>query len=232
MKRIIALAFTASVFSSCTKEMQTPVQISSLESAKAKIQKPDIENAVSATAVTGYTLYTIKKGGNYSDKSVLKSVKTSEMKFYASFDNSAVYTNVLAANQYDINKLWGFSEGFNNQYNSCRIGWSWNDGIYGGVYNIGTKSLRLSAYSYAKGVRYSKEICTVPLNTDIYCSIKLVGALYSCTITFTEGGISKKFNTTITRGLSTTSASGYQQYPYFGGDEVAPQDIFIKIKPM
>jgi hypothetical protein len=50
---------------------------------------------------------------------------------------------VIPENQYDINKLWGFSEGINNQYNSARIGWSWNN-----------DALRLYGYVYAKGVRH------------------------------------------------------------------------------
>jgi hypothetical protein len=36
----------------------------------------------------------------------------------------------------------------------------------------------------------------------------------------------------IKRTPTTTIASGYQQYPYFGGDEVAPRSINIKIKPI
>ena len=36
----------------------------------------------------------------------------------------------------------------------------------------------------------------------------------------------------IKRTPTTAIASGYQQYPYFGGDEVAPRSINIKIKPI
>ena len=89
------------------------------------------------------------------------------MSFVVKFDNSAIYQTVIAENQYDINKLWGFSEGFDHQYNSARIGWAWNDG-----------ALRLYAYSYNRGVRQSQEITSVPIGSDITCSIKLSGSSY------------------------------------------------------
>jgi len=162
---------------------------------------------------TSYTNFTIRQGQHYCDQNSLKSVRTSEMKFMAKFDNSAIYQTVIPENQYDINKLWGFSEGINNQYNSARIGWSWNN-----------EALRLYGYVYAKGVRHMQEITSVSIGTDIACSIKLAGNTYL----FTVNGVS----ISLPRGLSTTQASGYQQYPYFGGNETAPHLITIMIKSL
>ena len=227
--RIILALFICIFGLGCQKDAIKP-ETSNLASNKAANLTLDLPSAIITSPVlqTGYTLHTIKKGTHNSDKSTLKSVKTSEMKFYAYFDGSAEYTTVDPMNQYDINKLWGFSEGFNNQYNSCRIGWSYNDGYYNGVVSqLGTKALRLSAYSYAKGVRYAKEICIIPMNTPVYCRIKLSGSSYLCYVTV--NGIT--YSATVPRGSTTTTASGYQQYPYFGGDELAPQNIFIQIKP-
>ncbi|HEX5651453.1 MAG TPA: hypothetical protein VFX58_00175 [Chitinophagaceae bacterium] len=160
---------------------------------------------------TRYTTYTIQAGQHYCDQNTIKSVRTSEMKFMTKFDNSAIYQTVDPGNQYDINKLWGFSEGFNHQYNSARIGWSWNDG-----------ALRLYAYAYVNGVRHSQEISTVGIGTDISCSIKITGNSYI----FTVNGAS----VTLPRALSTSQASGYQLYPYFGGDETAPHLITILLR--
>jgi len=227
--RIILALFICIFGLGCQKDAIKP-EPSKIASNKAANMTLDLPSAIITSPVlqTGYTLHTIKKGTHNSDKSTLKSVKTSEMKFYAYFDGSAEYTTVDPMNQYDINKLWGFSEGFNNQYNSCRIGWSYNDGYYNGVVSqLGTKALRLSAYSYAKGVRYAKEICIIPMNTPVYCRIKLSGSSYLCYVTV--NGIT--YSATVPRGSTTTTASGYQQYPYFGGDELAPQNIFIQIKP-
>jgi hypothetical protein len=160
-----------------------------------------------------YSRFTIRKGQHYCDQNSLKSVKTAEMKFMVKFDNSAIYQTAIPENQYDINKLWGFTEGINNQYNSARIGWSWNQ-----------DALRLYGYVHANGVRHYQEITTVAVGTDITCSIKLAGKTYL----FTVNGVSIR----LPRGLSTEQASGFQQYPYFGGDETAPHLITIMIKSL
>jgi hypothetical protein len=160
---------------------------------------------------TKYTVYTIRQGQHYCDQNSIKAVTTSEMKFMAKFDNSAIYQTILPENQYDINKLWGFSEGFDNQYNSARIGWSWNEG-----------ALRLYAYSYNRGARQYQEITPVTIGAEISCSIKIWGDAYI----FTVNGVV----VTQPRGLSTAQASGFQQYPYFGGDETAPHTISIQLK--
>ncbi|MCU0404656.1 MAG: hypothetical protein MUE99_08915 [Chitinophagaceae bacterium] len=159
----------------------------------------------------GFVTYTIAKGAHSSDKSTLKSIKTGEMKFAVIFDSSAIYQTVDPINQSDINKLYGFSEGWNNSYNSARIGWSWF-----------RNELLLHAYVYAKGVRSFKKITAVAIGAQHNCSIKVSGSSYI----FTVNGVS----VTMPRGLKTSTASGLQQYPYFGGDEKAPQKITIHIK--
>lgn len=162
---------------------------------------------------SSYTNFTIREGQHYCDQNSVKSVRTSEMRFMVKFDNSAIYQTVVPENQYDINKLWGFSEGINNQYNSARIGWSWNN-----------DALRLYAYVYASGVRHYQEITSVAIGSDISCSIKLAGNTYLFTV--------NSVSISLPRGSSTSQASGYQQYPYFGGDETAPHLISIMIKSL
>ena len=171
----------------------------------------DIESQESSRPPkSNFTKYTIRAGQHYCDQNTLRSISTSEMKFIVRFDNSAIYQSAIPENQYDINKLWGFSEGFNNQFNSARVGWSWNDG-----------ALRLYAYVYSNGIRYSQEITSVDIGSDINCSIKVAAGSYI----FTVNGIS----VTMPRAATGTKASGFQQYPYFGGDETAPHLITIYI---
>jgi hypothetical protein len=228
MKRIAVILISSVFVISCSKESTvTESLISNSQQATKSLVLEEISSAVNSTAITGYSLYTIYKGSQFCTPRPLKSIKTSEMKFYAYFDNSAIY-NLNNADQYDINKLWGFSEGFNNQYNSCRIGWAYHDGTFDGTNEIALSKLRLFAYSYAKGKVYWKEITSVPINTDIYCSIKLSGSQYTCSVNV--NGVTT--SVTVPRGTTASTASGYQQYPYFGGNQVAPQDIFIRIKPM
>ncbi len=206
-KQSLLFAATITILLSCNKQIETPAG-QDMDSSKtdAVVQRAKRKGP---TAVA-YKTYTIQQGSHNCDQSTIASVRTSEMKFKVRFNESAIYTTVLPGNQADINKLWGFSEGFNNQYNSARFGWTW--------YN---NALRLHAYVYNKGVRGYKEITSIGIGEEVDCSIKISGSSYI----FTAKGISVSMG----RGGSGTSASGYQQFPYFGGDETAPQLITIDI---
>ena len=67
-----------------------------------------------------------------------------------------------------------------------------------------------------------QEITSVLIGEEIACTIKLVENTYL----FTVNGVTAS----LPRGLSSAQANGYQQYPYFGGIEVAPHVITIQIK--
>src|SRR5687767_8188281 len=73
-----------------------------------------------------YTTYTIPVNSHYSDKSSYAPFSRSEVLFKAKFDSSAIYQSVTPVNQFDVNKLYGFSEGGDHHLNSARIGWAWN----------------------------------------------------------------------------------------------------------
>lgn len=165
-------------------------------------------------APSDWTEYHIAKGQHYADKNPFTQLTTAEMKFIVKFDNSAIYQAVDTNNQGDINKLYGFSD--NNQdhhTNSARIGWRW--------YN---NELQLFAYVYNNTIEVDKMITAIPLNQEISCSIRVQGASYL----FTVNGV----QATLPRASVTKDAAGYQLYPYFGGDEPAPQDIHIAIKDL
>ena len=196
MTKSITLVSMLSLFlvSSCQKADET---IFNVEEAKVK--------------APAYKVFTIQQGQHFCDQNILSfTTVSSVMRFNARFDQSAVYTTVDPVNQYDINKLWGFSEGSNHQYNSARIGWAYNDG-----------ALRLFGYAYVNGLRHSVQITSVPIGAQIPCSIELVGNSY----VFTVNGV----KATLPRASSTTRTSGYKLYSYFGGDEAAPQLIRIEI---
>jgi len=173
----------------------------------------NIKDRVGANAPTGVFIeHLIAKGLNNSNQAAYKPVNTAEMKFAVRFDNSAIYQTALTENQSDINKLYGFSD--NNQehhINSARIGWRW--------YN---NQLQLFAYVYNNSVQSNQFIASVPLNQEVNCSIRAEGNVYY----FNASGV----QITMPRASTTVLASGYQLYPYFGGDEAAPQDIKIWVK--
>ena len=61
-----------------------------------------------------------------------------------------------------------------------------------------------------------------PINTELPCKIEVAGNKYLFTISNSNGELP--------RTATGLTATGYQLYPYFGGDETAPHDIYIRIK--
>ena len=157
--------------------------------------------------------YNIATGDHYCDKSSVKPVTLSAMLFKVKFDSSAIYRSVDPVNQYDINKLYGFTEGQDPHVNSARIGWAFNDG-----------KLRLYAYAYNNQQRLSQEIGTVNIGETINCAIKLDSLNYIFNVNEKQVKLS--------RVQAGVTAQGYRLFPYFGGDEVAPHPIRIMIKDM
>lgn len=158
------------------------------------------------------TVYRIKAGGHYSDQEGLAFTAKTTLSFSVIFDNSAIYTSKTAENQYDINKLYGFSDCDAQHHTaSARFGWNWRD-----------DSLRIHAYCYRNGTRVSEELGTLELNKPADLKISIVGSNYVFTF--------KGQETVIARGCTTTQSNKrYRLFPYFGGDEAAPHNITISI---
>jgi len=187
------------------------VLFTALLSRCSKQDKNEVQQIPAPRVSDDYIKYTISKGQQYCDQSSLVVVSYSELKFTVKFDNTAVYRTTDPANQEDINKLYGFSDnnGAHQQY-SARFGWNWSH-----------DSLRLYAYIYNDGIRVSQEIAAIIPGSEYNCSIKVSDDLY----------IFKLNNKTVSmpRTSTTVRAEGYKLYPYFGGNETAPHDIFIWI---
>jgi hypothetical protein len=206
------------LFFCCTKQRETgsaqPNPSSSDNITRAVVSPDRVQT--SAT----FKKYTIQQGAHYCDQNVVSAVSGTTMNFVAKFDSTAIYPAVITDynHAYDVNKLWGFSEGFNNQYNSARIGWRWLNG-----------ELQLFAYVYVNGTLLRDPISydppfikSVQIGSEINCSIAISGSGYI----FTVDGIVVQ----TTRGATGTKFRGYQQYPYFGGTLTAPHIINIFIK--
>jgi hypothetical protein len=201
MKNPILLAMASMMLlSSCEK------------SAEALIEKATSTN--NPVTANGFTKFTIKKGQHYAEGNAYKAVDVSEMKFIVKFDSSAVYKTTSPENQYDINKLYGFSDNNadHHQY-SARFGWRWSN-----------NALRLFAYIYNNGSVLSKELKTIPIGTEVNCSILVTSTSYIFTVDGQSQGLP--------RMATTPKAKGYQLYPYFGGDETAPHDVNVYIKSL
>jgi hypothetical protein len=142
----------------------------------------------------------------------MKSGEFTSINFTVKFDSSSIYTTVDPDNQYDINKLYGFSD--NNAHHhqfSARIGWRWSD-----------NALRLFGYNYNNGIAEYKEIARIEVGEEIECSISIQSDQY----VFKVNGRTLS----MPRATKAEKAIGYKLYPYFGGNETAPHDIHIWIK--
>ena len=170
------------------------------------------ENLSTPAAAKGFVQYIIPKGEHYAIGNNYKPLDLTEMRFVVRFDSSCIYQAVNPENQWDINKLYGFSDNndFHQQY-SARFGWRWSEG-----------ALRLFAYTYNGGVRDSKELGTVAIGKEIHCAIKLIKGAYLFS--------ADERSEVMTRQSTTLTAKGYQLYPYFGGDETAPHEVRIWVK--
>jgi hypothetical protein len=177
-----------------------------------KASQAMIDQANPATISDQFINYTIQKGNQFCDQNFIRAVETSEMKFRVKFDSTAIYQTLDAGNQYDINKLYGFSDNNADHHQfSARFGWRWSD-----------SALRLFAYVYNEGAMSSKELTTVAIGAEIHCSIKVEGNRYLFTV--------NELTEEMPRMSLTDKGKGYQLYPYFGGDETAPHLVDILIR--
>jgi hypothetical protein len=154
--------------------------------------------------------YIIKQGEQFCTPNPFVTTVDSQLNFIAVFDSTCIYTTADSRNQNDINKLFGFSDcNTHHLENSARIGWRWSK-----------DSLRIFAYVHNNSNIIFKEITTAEIGKEIKCNI-----------TCTEGEHLFKANekdATLPRHC-LGNYTRYKLYPYFGGDELAPHKIEIKI---
>jgi hypothetical protein len=179
---LILIFFGSFLFSSCEPEWQDP-----------------------------FERFTIKEGNHYATYRT-ELLQNHLLSFEAKFDNTVVYQTETEENQYDINKLFGFSDcNSHHQEHSARFGWRWV-----------SDSVEVFAYSYVGGERISQLMGkTVPFQVDQY------------QLLLTEDAYIYRFNeneVTILRTQSCNQGVYYLLFPYFGGNETAPHDIHIYIK--
>lgn len=152
-------------------------------------------------------IFKIKEGDHKSSNS-LEFTNKSSWDFKFQFDSSSIYKTIDPINQWDVNKLIGISDGGLHQKNSARFGWRWFDG-----------KLELMAYTHYRGNFEFQKI------TDIEIGKEYIGTIqYGEEYIFICNGVS-----VFMRRDRNIHTNNYYLWPYFGGDEVAPHDIKIKI---
>ena len=161
----------------------------------------------------GYRTYIIPEGKHRSG-SFFNHPDNSRIKFHFILDESAEYTTEIPENQYDVNKIYGFSDfGKTHRKYSIRLGWRYIEG------NIELCWLKRENNSMSSGF-----IRNIDINTSYEAMIDIETFYYTITIDGDTTMVRRRpdgFWGTIRR---------YYLYPYFGGNEFAPHDITIKIK--
>lgn len=160
----------------------------------------------------GFVEYFIAEGAHFSDKSENIPFQGNSIIFSVRFDSSAIYNTVDPQNQWDINKLYGFSDcGDQHHINSARFGWNWVN-----------NALHLYAYCYVDSLRIDKDLGVIDIGKEYRCSIVSASNSYIFSL--------KNEAHTLQRKCESTVSSGYKLFPYFGGDEPSPHDIRIYIR--
>ena len=160
--------------------------------------------------------FTIEKGKHYSDRFFHKLFNlvnfTSFNTWTIIFDESCQY-ELLGPDQYDVNKLIGFSIGANHHKESARFGWR-------SVAN----EIEISAYAYVNSKRIIEPIAKVPLNTNIDLFLDVEQHAKPFAVAFSTG---PHVETKIPK--ITPFAIGYSLWPYFGGNCPAPHKMKMEI---
>ena len=154
--------------------------------------------------------FIIRKGKHRSTRALNYS-KDTMFGWNIEFDSSAIYKTVDSLNQYDVNKLIGWSDcGEDHIEASIRFGWRYVD-----------DSLEIHWFKHENGNFSFAKITNVDLCKPYNYYLKIHNWDYEMQVDGVRVFIPRN---------CVRQRRRYQLYPYFGGDEVAPHDITIKIK--
>lgn len=159
--------------------------------------------------------YKIKQGEHYSNGPLISIHTQKTITFEAEFTDSCLY-HIPGPDMLDINKLYGSTDCYSTMHqNSYRIGWRHNG------YGI----IEIFAYWYHDGIRGFRKLGdTFPGNKDYY----QVSAMHD-QYKFWFNNL-PEFN--IARYKRCNGGIRFRSFPYFGGNQPAPQDMTIKINEL
>lgn len=156
-----------------------------------------------------FWVFKIKEGKHRSTTKV-KTINRDNIHFELVLTESCKYETLNPVNQWDVNKIFGFSDGGGHMENSARIGWRWVN-----------NEIQLMAYTHYNGDFNFKKICVANTGVHYECRINCLIDKYEFIV---------HNDTTYMDRYWIYSNRRYLLWPYFGGDEVAPHDITIKVK--
>lgn len=156
-----------------------------------------------------FTTYVIKKGTDCQKH--IPELVGNKLSYTIMFDSSAIYT-IDSVEQYDLNKLFGFSAcNTHHHENSARFAWRWLNG-----------NLEIHGYIYENGKRDFFFLQNVQINQWNHYYLENTGSNYI----FVLNGQ----NYDRVRMNTCLSATNYELFPCFGGNTLSPHDITIYFK--
>lgn len=157
--------------------------------------------------------YVIPAGNHYAQQTGLALFRGDTLRFKAMFDSSAIY-NLGNEDQLDANKLYGAADCSSaHMENSARFGWRWNQ-----------NRLEIMAVTHRGGTFYVEFVGVAELGKVYDFEIQLSPDKNEYLYRF-QGGTVR-----MARGCTASVMSGYKLYPYFGGNQVAPHAVRIKVE--
>jgi hypothetical protein len=155
--------------------------------------------------------FTILKGSHYSNGALYKLLNLvntkNELAYLVKFDRSCIYDLGSSDNE-DINKLFGYSLGWNHHVNSARFGW-----------NSKLGKINIYSYVYDREKRISNLIDTLDTESEHLLKLTLLDDNWIFEV---DGKVSQV-------EVYQTFKTGYKLWPYFGGNIVAPNDMSIEL---
>lgn len=168
----------------------------------------------------GKEIFNIKKGKHYPKGLHFGVTFKKHIEFICSFDKSCLY-DLEDNDNYDVNKLYGFSTTWFHHVQSARLGWRCLDG----------KHIQIVTYSYNDGVRSLDDI-------DVLGEV-LPDEEFKCRISDEENSYMYTFvildrpdTLRIARDKKEKDwfIFHYLLYPYFGGNRTAPHNMKINLR--
>ena len=208
---VLLLAVCIIVVSACRQNGAVETQAEPFEETPPK----NLRTSPAEPTKNTFVPYFIAQGQYYAQPAYFQEVKANTLAFTAIFDRSAIYQTKNPANQFSINKLYGFSDcGVHHQTNSARFGWCWLNG-----------AVRIYTYCYINGKRVAEvELGQAEIDKPLDYRLEIRQNTYIFTF--------KGKQTVILRGCTNPALFKYRLFPYFGGTEAAPQNITIKLKEL
>lgn len=162
--------------------------------------------------------YKIEKNNHYPKGIHFGITFSRKISFKAKFDESCLY-HFGDVDDYDINKLFGFSTTWHHHRQSARVGWRCLDG----------NKIQLLTYSYNSGIRTIGEsdiLGIVKPNEIFYCDI--IDKEHEYVYVFRKANEKKEL---IRRDPKFPDwfLFHYLLFPYFGGNKTAPHDMQIYV---